>query len=196
MTNCHAPWLITILKIRAASAPKRHADAELLRPLIDRETHHAIETDGGKKKSDHAEDAEELGDQRGPLKNFGVRTRRRAGEIDRQIRIELRDGLAQRGPEILRRLSRVRAHDDGAELRRRACPEQRHIKAAAIALPIEGSLHQRVGDNADDGAPRLRLRGIEDADLMPERALVAPIFARKAGVHDRDRLFRVAIVEE
>ena len=132
---------------------------------------------------------------RGPLKNFGVRTRRRPGEIDRQIRIELRDGFAQRGPEILRRLSGVRTHNDGAELRRRACPEQRHIESAAITLPIEGTLHQRVGDDADNGAPRLRLRRIEHTDLMPERALVAPIFARKAGVHDRHRLFRIAIFE-
>ena len=39
------------------------------------------------------------------------------------------------------------------------------------------------------------LAGIEDADLMPERALVAPVFARKARVHDRDRLFRIGVVD-
>ena len=39
------------------------------------------------------------------------------------------------------------------------------------------------------------LRGIEDAHLVAERALVAPMFAREAGVHDRDRLFRVAVVD-
>ena len=57
------------------------------------------------------------------------------------------------------------------------------------------ALHQRVGHNADDGSPRLRLAGIEDSDLMTDRALIAPMFPRKTRIHNCDRLFRVDIVD-
>ena len=124
-----------------------------------------------------------------------MRTRRRAGEIDRQIRIDLRDGFAQRRTQIFRRLSGVRAHHDGAELRRGLAHQQRHIEAGAVGLAIEWALHQRVGHDADDRAPRLRLRRIEMPHLVAERALLPQYFARETGVDDRDRLFRVAIVE-
>ena len=56
---------------------QRHANPEFLRPLIDRETHHAVETDGRKKKGDHAEDAEELSDQ--PMVRSGLRRANVAG---------------------------------------------------------------------------------------------------------------------
>ena len=36
---------------------------------------------------------------------------------------------------------------------------------------------------------------IETSDLTPERTLVAKIFPRKTGVHDRDRLFLVGIFD-
>ena len=132
---------------------------------------------------------------RGPLRTSACESRRGAGEIGWQIGIDRGDGFAQGRPERFRRLAGMRADNDGAELRRRTGAEQRHIEAGAIGLAIKWPLHQRVGHNADDGAPRLRLRRIENPDLMSERALVAPIFARKTRIHDRDRLFRVAVFE-
>ena len=98
------------------------------------------------------------------------------------------------GGESFGALSLVRAHDDGDELRRGRHAEDRNIKAAVIGLLIEWSLHQRFGHNADDGAPLLRLSRIEDSNPAAERAVVTKIFLRETGAHDRDRLFRIDVI--
>ena len=41
----------------------------------------------------------------------------------------------------------------------------------------------------------LRLSRIENANLVTNRALIPPIFSGKTRVHDRDRLFRIGIIE-
>jgi hypothetical protein len=57
----------------------------------------------------------------------------------------------------------VWAHDNGDELRRGRDAEYRNIKAGVIGLLIERTLHERVGHNTNNRAPRLRLRGIKDS---------------------------------
>ena len=181
--------------MRVASAPKRHANAELLRALVDRKTHHAVEADTGKNERDDSEDGEERRDHAVAGENLVVKLRGRSGEIGRQIRIELSDRLAQRRPERVRALTGTRPNDYGGKLRGRRGAEQRHVESGGLGLLIERTLHQRVRHDADDGSPRLLLAGIEDAHLMSERALVAPMFSGEARIHDRDRLLRVGVVD-
>ena len=74
---------MTIRKMRLASAPKRHSNAELLRALIDRKTHHAVEADAGKNERDDSEDGEERRDHAVAGENLVVKLRGRSGEIRR-----------------------------------------------------------------------------------------------------------------
>jgi len=119
----------------------------------------------------------------------------RPREICRQVGIDCGDGFAQRWPERFRGLARLRTDHDGAELRRRTRTKQRHIETGAIGFAVKRSLHQSVGNDADDRTPGLRLRLIVYPDLMSKRTLVAPIFAREARVYNRHRLFRVAVID-
>ena len=80
-------------------------------------------------------------------------------------------------------------------MRSRRCAQQWHIKSHALGLLIERTLHQRVRHDADNSSPRLRLTGIEDSDLVTNRALVAPIFSGKTRIHNCHRLFRIDIVD-
>ena len=71
--------------MRIASAPKRHANAELLRALIHRKTHHAVKADAGKNERDDSENGEERRDDAIAGENVVVKLRGRSGEIGRQI---------------------------------------------------------------------------------------------------------------
>jgi hypothetical protein len=64
---------------------ERHPDTELLRALIHRETHHPVKTDGGQCERNRAEDREQIRGQAIDAKNFIVQTRRRSGEVGREI---------------------------------------------------------------------------------------------------------------
>src|SRR4029453_13396301 len=86
-------------------------------------------------------------------------------------------------------------HKDGGKLRRRRCAQQWHIKSYALGFLIERTLHQRVRHDADNSSPRLRLTGIEDSDLVTNRALVAPILSGKTRIHNCHRLLRIYIVD-
>ena len=105
------------------------------------------------------------------------------------------DCFAQHGPKCVGAHTGTRPNDYGGKLRGGRRAEQRHVEPGGLGLLIERTLHQRVRHDADDGAPRLFFAGIEDADLMSERALVAPILLREARIHDRDRLLRVGVVD-
>ena len=118
-----------------------------------------------------------------------------ARKIDWQIRIKLSDCFTQRWSKRFCALSGARPNDDCAKLRRWLGSEQRHVEACVVGLLVERPLHQRVRHHADDSAPRLGLAGIENPDLMTKGALIAPMLARKTRVHDRDRVFRIRVVD-
>ena len=101
---------------------QRHANPELLRPLIDRETHHAVETDGRKNKSDHAEDAKELGHQP-----------RSAQELRRANAPASRGSRSADSNRAARRPCSVRARDSPPIVRR--VDAQRWCRIAAPDLP-------------------------------------------------------------
>ena len=131
---------MTIRKIRARIRAKRHANSKLLRALVDRKTHHAVETDGGQNEGDYAENREQSRDDAIAGKNFVVQSRRRAGEIDRQIRIELGDRFAQRGSERFRALSGARPNDESCKIaspatRRAAACRSRRCRSADRTVP-------------------------------------------------------------
>src|SRR5438477_9076329 len=178
------------LRVRA----QRHANSKFLGALVHRKTHHSIEADRRENECDRSKDGKQTRDHTASGKNLGVQSGGCSREISRQVRVELGDRLAQCWSESLRALPRTRTNEDGAKLRRRRCAEQRRVKSGRFSLLIERSLHQRVRHHADDRAPRLRFAGIENSNLMAERALIAPIFSDKARVYDRDRLFRVRVI--
>ncbi len=90
---------------------QRHANAELLRALIDRKTHHAVEADTGKNEGDDSEDGEERRDHAIAGENLVVKLRRRSGEIGREIGVERGDGFAQRRPERIGALTGARPNE-------------------------------------------------------------------------------------
>ena len=60
---------------------------------------------------------------------------------------------------------------------------------------VERTLHKRVRDDADDGAPIFLFRRIELPNASPERAFVPEIFARETEIDDRDRLPGVTVFD-
>src|SRR5207245_1107160 len=127
--------------------------------------------------------------------NFVMQSRWRAGVIDRQVGVKLRDCAAQGRPECFSALPWVRPDDNGAKLRRGRRPEERNIEAAAVVLLIEWTLHESVRNHPNNRAPRERLSRIENPHPASEGTLVAKILSGKARIHDRDRLSRVIIVK-
>src|SRR5207237_8305907 len=88
-----------------------------------------------------------------------------------------------------------RSNDYRSELGGGRGAEQGHVESGGLGQLIEWALHQRVGHDTHDGAPRLFFAGIENAHLVAKRTFVAPMFPGKARVHDRHRLFRVTVVD-
>jgi hypothetical protein len=172
-----------------------HPDPEFLGALIHRKAHHPVEPDGGQDEGDSAENGEQRRGQAIDAEDFIVQTRGRAGEVSRQVRIQFGDRLAQDRAHVRGVLSGTRAHHDGAELGGGRGSQQRNVEADAIPLRIEWSLHQHIGRDPDDRAPRLWLDRIETPDLVAERALGAKVFSRETRIHDRDRLFRVGLFD-
>src|ERR1700693_414734 len=62
-------------------SPKRHPNAELLRSLIHREAHHAVEPDSGENERNDSKDREQRGDEPVTREDFVVESRGRSGEI-------------------------------------------------------------------------------------------------------------------
>ena len=120
---------------------------------------------------------------------------RRAREISWKIWVELRDRLTQGCPQSIRTLARTRTNDDRTKLSGWVSSKQRNIKAGSVSLLIERALHQGVGNNADDCAPRLGLPGIENANPATDWTFVTKILSSKARVDDGHRLLRVRIVD-
>ncbi len=93
-----------------------HADSEFLCALVNRKTHHTVEADRRQNKCDGAEDDEERRDNAVRSENFIVEPRRRAREINWEIRVELRYGLTQRWTKGISALSWTRTNNDRAKL--------------------------------------------------------------------------------
>src|SRR6266478_5398982 len=98
---------------------QRHTNAELLGPLIDRETHHTVETHGGKNECDDSEDREQRRDDAIAGENFIVKSSRRSGKISRKVRIELGNRSAQSWAKSVSTLARPRTSKDRTKLRSR-----------------------------------------------------------------------------
>ena len=89
----------------------------------------------------------------------------------------------------------MRPHNNGAKLRRRRRAEERSIEAAAVGLLVEWTLHESVWNHSDNRAPWQRLSRIVYAHSASELTGVTKMFSRKAGIHDRHRLFRVTVLD-
>src|SRR4029077_1514999 len=113
---------------------ERHANPELLRALVDGETHHAIKTDGRKNECDDSKNGEQCRDDAVAGENFIVKSSRRSCKISRQIRIELGHRSAQSRAKSVSTLARPRTSKDRQKLRSRRCAEQWHVKAHAVRL--------------------------------------------------------------
>ena len=92
---------------------------------------------------------------------------RRAGKISRQICVERGDGFAQAQARGFPPLAGMRPHHEGANCGGGRRAEQRHIETGVVGLVIEWTLHQRVGNDADDRAPGLRLAGLKMRTRRP-----------------------------
>src|SRR4029077_12335994 len=124
-----------------------------------------------------------------------VKLGRRSRKIDRKIRIELRDRSAQHRPKCVGTQTTARSDQNGTKLSNQIAAEKRHVKSCVFGLLIEWALHQRVRNDSNNRTPRLRLTGIENTDLMTDRALIAPVLAGEACIHNRYRLFRIDVVD-
>ena len=91
--------------MRAVVRAERHADAEFEPPLIHRERHHAVNSDGCQHDGDAAEEREhDRDDARFCARKTSAWLCGVPDEVQRQIRIGLRDRLPQRRRERVGRL--------------------------------------------------------------------------------------------
>ena len=124
-----------------------------------------------------------------------MQLRRCAAKISRQVCVELCNRFAKRRRQSVCVLSCMRAHHHCHKLWRGRHTKNRNVKARVISLLIKRSLHQRFGNNTNDGTPRLRLGGIKYPHTATQRIVVSKIFLREARGDDRDGLFRVVIID-
>src|SRR5262249_28231258 len=151
--------------------------AELLRSLVHRKTHYAVKTDRRQNECDDPKDREQSRDEAIGAKNLVMKGRRCTRKIDWEISIQLRDRPAQCRAESFCAVAAARPNNDGAKLRYQIASEKGHVESRRLGLLIEWSLHQSVGNDSDNRAPRLGLARIKNADLMTECALIAPILS-------------------
>ena len=132
---------------------------------------------------------------------------RRADEIQRQVRVGVRQLPPQRACHRIGALAAARLCHDGRELGGERplldgadrVREEGHVEACLVhARLVERPEHSHRADHADDRSPRtcaLRVavrRGRPEAP--PDRALGAEVLLRERGVDDRDGLPRVEVV--
>ena len=73
--------------------------------------------------------------------------------------------------------------------------EQRHVKATVIGLLVEWTLHQGVGNHADNCPPRTAVApGLKIRTRRPIGLSLPKYLSRETGINNRHRLFVIVVV--
>jgi hypothetical protein len=166
-----------------------HANADLLRPLADREGDDAVDPHRGEKQGAGPEDGEQRAEQVGEEAGLREHLLHREDEVERQVAVELGDHAAQ-GLQEGQRSALTGAHDD--VYADRAGLGERYVEPlGAGRIAASEPRHLSIGHHADDGAPGLlRSTGLRrgQADLPAQGVLSRPRLPGEAAVDDDHRL--------